>query len=284
MNKAPSDIPDRDRKRGITVSDGRKKENDRFVGGMVQDTVMRRDGSTWAIVLFLAPIAGVFVWGVMSMSSSSSGWPALIHTAPEWLGVWLGSVMMGLIVTILNMILALPAAKVLSLMASKTKTTIPGFFLLYAVLAAFGLTMTGTGGGTAGLILMIFIPTLPLSVLMLTDAYRSIGKEMMEQASTLGAGPMQVFWTITLPLLRPVIDAASWLVFSIAVGQSLLIWWLGGGRAIPVLFDANGNSRGYTAATVCQLLFVGTGASALIWMRLKDRKRNGNHSQGKGCG
>jgi ABC-type spermidine/putrescine transport system permease subunit II len=240
-----------------------------------------RQGLSGTAVLLLSPILGVLAWGVIFISSPDR-WPAIIETAPKWLGVWFGSVTVGWIVTVLNLAVALPAAKVLSRVEWKGKPTIPGYFLFVIVLLAFALTMLGTDNGQVGLILMVFVPTLPTSIFMLTCAYQSIGKEMLEQASTLGASPIQVFWTITLPLLRPVIEVVSLLVFFTAVGQSLLIWWLEGGRAlgIPVLF--HGLNR--MTATVCLFLFVASGTAAMIWMWWMGRKHNSKCSQGEGCG
>ncbi|MBN2910918.1 ABC transporter permease subunit [Polycladomyces sp. WAk] len=215
--------------------------------------------------------------------SSPDAWPALIQTIPQWLGVWLGSVAVGLVVTVLNLAVALPAAKVLFQVRWKGKPILPGFFLFVIVLLAFALGMMGMDKGPVGLALMVFVPTLPTSILMLTYAYQWIGKEMMEQASTLGASPIQVFWTITLPLLRPVIKVVSLLVFFTASGQSLLIRWMEGGRSlgIPVRIH-DGLNR--TTGMVCMFLFVASGIVALIWMWWMERKHNGRRSQGEGCG
>ncbi|MDN4593674.1 ABC transporter permease [Polycladomyces subterraneus] len=241
---------------------------------------MRQSLSGTAILL-ISSIVGVLAWGVI-LIFSPDGWPAIIEAAPKWLGVWFGSVTVGLIVTVLNLAVALPAAKVLSRVEWKGKPTIPAYFLFVIVLLAFALTMLGTYKGPVDLVLMVFIPTIPISIFILTYAYQSIGKEMVEQASTLGASPIQVFWTITLPLLRPVIEVVSLLVFFTAVGQSLLIWWLEGGRAlgIPVLF--HGLHR--KIATVCLFLFVASGTAAIIWMWWRERQHNSKRSQGEGCG
>jgi putative spermidine/putrescine transport system permease protein len=246
-----------------------------------EDPSMRKSLTGTAILLLL-PIVGVLAWGVIFIFSPD-GWPVLIETAPKWMGVWFGSVAVGLVVTLLNLAVALPVAKMLSHVEWKGKPVLPGYFLFVIVLLAFTFTMMGTDNGLVGLVLMVLIPTLPTSILMLNYAYQSIGKDMVEQASTLGASPVQVFWTITLPLLRPKIELVSLLVFFTAVGQSLLIWWLKGGR-LPVISALIHGGLNRTTATVCLFLFVASGTAALIWMWWIERKHNGKRSQGEGCG
>ncbi|GAA1009990.1 sugar ABC transporter permease [Acrocarpospora pleiomorpha] len=61
----------------------------------------------------------------------------------------------------------------------------------------------GILGSHLGLVLPFVNGTAPLTVLLLTGAYRSIPKELREAARADGAREARVFWSVYLPLARP---------------------------------------------------------------------------------
>jgi multiple sugar transport system permease protein len=63
----------------------------------------------------------------------------------------------------------------------------------------------GLLGGHWGLILPFVNGSAPLSILLLTNAFRSIPLELREAARVDGAGELRIFSTIYLPLSRPVL-------------------------------------------------------------------------------
>lgn len=63
----------------------------------------------------------------------------------------------------------------------------------------------------------------PLTGLMLTGAINNIPPDLFEAARVDGANPRQIFWRITLPLLRPMILVASLLVVLFSVRMYDLI-------------------------------------------------------------
>jgi len=63
----------------------------------------------------------------------------------------------------------------------------------------------GLLGGHWGLVLPFVNGSAPLSILLLTNAFRSIPAELREAALVDGAGELRIFGTIFLPLARPVL-------------------------------------------------------------------------------
>jgi multiple sugar transport system permease protein len=61
----------------------------------------------------------------------------------------------------------------------------------------------GILGTHLGLILPFVNGTAPLTVLLLTNSYSSIPRELREAARADGAGESRIFWSIYLPLARP---------------------------------------------------------------------------------
>ncbi len=69
---------------------------------------------------------------------------------------------------------------------------------------------------------------LPFMVLPLYASLESLDRRLNEAASDLGATPVEVFFTITLPLSMPGIVAGSMLVFIPAIGEYVIPQLLGG--------------------------------------------------------
>ncbi|SDJ40152.1 carbohydrate ABC transporter permease [Nonomuraea jiangxiensis] len=61
----------------------------------------------------------------------------------------------------------------------------------------------GLLGGHLGLVLPFVNGTAPLTVLLLTNSYSSIPRELREAARSDGAGEARIFWSVYLPLARP---------------------------------------------------------------------------------
>jgi molybdate transport system permease protein len=73
---------------------------------------------------------------------------------------------------------------------------------------------------------MIF--SLPFVVQPLRDSFLALSSETLEAAATLGADPLDRFWTIVLPLARPGLLSASVLGFAHTVGEFGVALMIGG--------------------------------------------------------
>ncbi len=63
----------------------------------------------------------------------------------------------------------------------------------------------GILGTHEGLILPFVNGTAPLSVLLLTSAFRAVPRELRDAARVDGAGEVRIFWGVYLPLNRPIL-------------------------------------------------------------------------------
>lgn len=79
-----------------------------------------------------------------------------------------------------------------------------------------------------GLVVGSIIYSLPFSVQPLQAAFESIGDRPMEVAATLGAKPLDAFFSVVLPLARPGIFTAMVLTFAHTVGEFGVVLMIGG--------------------------------------------------------
>ena len=81
-----------------------------------------------------------------------------------------------------------------------------------------------------GVLLALVQTALPLAVLPMASAIRTIPESLEEAAATLGANRLQVLWHVVLPLSLPGIIAASLLVFAYNASAFVVPLLLGGLR------------------------------------------------------
>jgi molybdate transport system permease protein len=156
------------------------------------------------------------------------------------------------ITTILLLILATPLAWWLTRSSSWTKDliaalvalplvlppTVIGFYVLVALgpdsplmalLHPFGIrTLAFT---FEGLVIGSLVYSLPFAVQPLRTAFELIGTRPLEIAATMGAGPLDRFLTVVVPLARRGFVSAAILVFAHTVGEFGVVLMIGG--AIP---------------------------------------------------
>ncbi|HEV3007068.1 MAG TPA: hypothetical protein VGX78_21535 [Pirellulales bacterium] len=116
--------------------------------------------------------------------------------------------------------------------------------------------------------------SLPLAILILWQAWRSLSGDVLDSAAVEGAGPFVRFWRIALPQRRPAV-AVAWLaalaaalaevdatyIVSPAGVQTLAIW----------IFDELHNGPEDMVISVCLALYLGFLALALVAWRLARR-------------
>ena len=79
-----------------------------------------------------------------------------------------------------------------------------------------------------GLVVGSIVYSLPFAVQPLQRAFESIGRRPLEVAAALGAGPLDRFFTVALPLARPGFVTAAVLSFAHTVGEFGVVLMLGG--------------------------------------------------------
>ncbi|MBL3590482.1 MAG: molybdate ABC transporter permease subunit [gamma proteobacterium endosymbiont of Lamellibrachia anaximandri] len=113
--------------------------------------------------------------------------------------------------------------------------TVLGFYLLVALGPngpVGGLMMTLGGEPLAftfaGLVIGSVFYSLPFVVQPLQGAFAAIGRRPMEVAATLGASPLDRFFTVAVPLARPGFLTAVVLGFAHTVGEFGVVLMIGG--------------------------------------------------------
>jgi putative spermidine/putrescine transport system permease protein len=74
-------------------------------------------------------------------------------------------------------------------------------------------------GSRAGLVLAHVMITIPWTVRLLTASLGQVDRSIEEAAQNLGATPLQTFWRVTLPAIKPGIVAAALFSFIVSFGN-----------------------------------------------------------------
>ncbi|BFO56465.1 molybdate ABC transporter permease subunit [Acidovorax sacchari] len=113
--------------------------------------------------------------------------------------------------------------------------TVIGFYLLLLLgpHGAVGRLMQSLGLATlpftfGGLLVGSLVYSLPFAVQPLQRAFEAVGDRPMEAAALLGAGPLDRFFTVALPLARSGFLTAGVLSFAHTVGEFGVVLMLGG--------------------------------------------------------
>ena len=86
---------------------------------------------------------------------------------------------------------------------------------------------------------------LPFMILPLYASLRTVDRNYMRAASSLGASPVRAFWTVFFPLSLPGVFAGSLLVFILSLGFYVTPALLGGGRVMMVSMKIQQNAGLY---------------------------------------
>ena len=169
-------------------------------------------------------------------------------TAADFNAVWL-TLKLAMIVTALLLLLATPVAWWLANTQSIAKgpvsavvalplvmpPSVLGFYLLLLMgpNGPVGQLTTALGIGTlpftfAGLVVASVFYSLPFVVQPIQNALEALGRRPQEVAATLGAGPWDTFFHVTLPLARPGFYTAAVLGFAHTVGEFGVVLMIGG--------------------------------------------------------
>lgn len=146
--------------------------------------------------------------------------------------------------------------------------TVLGFYLLLV------LGPRGAVGGTLeslglhhlaftfeGILIASILYSMPFAVQPLTEAFSSLGRRPAEVANSLGAGPIDRFVSVILPLTKGGFVVAITLTFAHTLGEFGVILMLGGSipgetRVLSVLIYDHAEAMNYEAAHRLSLILV----------------------------
>ncbi|MDW7747737.1 carbohydrate ABC transporter permease [Halomonas sp.] len=92
----------------------------------------------------------------------------------------------------------------------------------------------GLSGSRTGLLLAHLAIHIPFAVWMMVGFFENVPKEMEEAAIVDGCGPWKLFWSISLPVVRPGLNALAILVFIMSWNEYLFALFLAGSDAQPL--------------------------------------------------
>jgi ABC-type spermidine/putrescine transport system permease subunit II len=124
-----------------------------------------------------------------------------------------------ILATIIGTLLALGMARSRALVNVPVNGLLLALLTVPALILAAGfvivLNWLGLSSGSAGLVIASVVTSMPFVVLIVGGRIRDLDKHLAEAAHSLGAGPLRVFGTITVPLIGPSIVAGAMLAFVI---------------------------------------------------------------------
>ena len=226
----------------------------------------------------------------MSGDSMMLDWPGL---GPLWLSIKLAA-----ITTLILLLVGTAIAWWLASTRSRAKPfiqslvalpivlppTVMGFYLLillgpYGAIGSWWVELTG-GALTfsfTGLVIASCFYSLPFAVQPLQGAFESMGREEIEAASTLGASPIDAFFSIVVPLSAPGFLTAIVLSFAHTLGEFGVVLMVGGNipgetKLISIAIYDHVESLNYAAAHALSLTLLGFAFLILLTMFLLNRR------------
>ncbi|GAB6098203.1 ABC transporter permease subunit [Halanaerocella petrolearia] len=255
---------------------------------MIDRTKLIRLIAVYALVFILIiPLVVLAIWSVTDSWSwpylapqklTLEGWEYFINPINEGWQALKISFIIGIWVTLLALLISIPAAKALGLYDFPGKELVKLLVLAPIIVPPLAVTMGihvnfikyGLSDNLLGVVIVHLIPTIPYSIRILTHVFEALGKRLEEQARVLGASSWQTFIKVTLPLIYPGIFAAGIMVFIVSFSQYFLTFLIGGGQVItfPMVLFPLVKSGDRMLAAVYSLVFIG---AALVFTLIMER-------------
>ncbi len=244
-------------------------------------------------LLIVATWAFTNVWRYPSLLPQEFGlrfWNQTLSRADVWTSITT-SLSLATIVTLISAAICLPAAYAFARLDFPGRNILFFSFLAGHAFPKFGLLVAIAGiflqlnliGSFWGVVLIQLVGTLLFMIWIPVAAFQAVDRRMEEAARDVGASPLRVFWSITLPQAGPTIAAAVLLSFVGTFYETEGAWLIGapGVRTMPVLMISFINNQ--------PVIQYGAVLSVLLWVPsfialLFARRVISNGSFGKGFG
>lgn len=221
-------------------------------------------------LLVVATWAFTEVWRYPNIVPQQFGlrfWGQTLGRADVWSALTL-SLQLSTVVTAVSALICLPAAYAFARMNFPGRNILffsflfghafPKFGLLIAIAAVFlQFNLIGTFWGV---VIIQLVGTLMFMIWIPVAAFQAVDRRMEEAARDVGASPLRVFWSITLPQAGPTIAAAVLLSFVGTFYETEGAWLIGapGIRTMPVLMISFINNQ--------MVVQYGAVLSVLLWV------------------
>ena len=210
------------------------------------------------------------VWRFPSVIPQEFGlkfWHQTLARADVWSSITM-SLTLTTTVTLLSAVICLPAAYAFARLDFPGRDILFFSFLAGHAFPKFGLLVAIAGiflqlnliGTFWGVVLIQLVGTLLFMIWIPVAAFQSVDRRMEEAARDVGASPLRVFWSITLPQAGPTIAAALLLSFVGTFYETEGAWLIGAPqvRTLPVLMISFINNQ--------PVIQYGAVLSVLLWV------------------
>ncbi|MGV3574115.1 MAG: ABC transporter permease [Devosia sp.] len=236
-------------------------------------------GIVFAVVLTLVIVVPLLVvgtwaftnvWRFPSVIPQEFGlkfWYQTLARADVWSSITM-SLTLATTVTVLSAIICLPAAYAFARLDFPGRDILFFSFLAGHAFPKFGLLVAIAGiflqlnliGTFWGVVLIQLVGTLLFMIWIPVAAFQAVDRRMEEAARDVGASPLRVFWSITLPQAGPTIAAALLLSFVGTFYETEGAWLIGAPqvRTLPVLMISFINNQ--------PVIQFGAVLSVLLWV------------------
>ncbi|MGB8813382.1 MAG: ABC transporter permease [Paracoccaceae bacterium] len=208
-------------------------------------------GLTLLIIWLLAPLIPLAIWSfsaawffpdLLPAEWSLQGWRYAMSDASGvidslWLTLGIAALTSGL-----SALIGVPAGRALGMHQFRGKQLVELIVLAPLIVPGIAVAMglhsvfigLGLNNTVAGVVLVHLVPTLPYMVLMMAAVFANFDVGFEDQARSLGASPLRVFWHITLPAILPGLVVGALFAFLVSWSQYLLTLLVGGGRIVTM--------------------------------------------------
>jgi len=226
------------------------------------------------IIVFPLVVVGTWaftnVWRYPSVIPQEFGlrfWNQTLARADVWTSIST-SLTLSFTVTALSAAICLPAAYAFARLDFPGRNLLFFSFLAGHAFPKFGLLVAIAGiflqlnliGSFWGVVLIQLVGTLLFMIWIPVAAFQAVDRRMEEAARDVGASPLRVFWSITLPQAGPTIAAAILLSFVGTFYETEGAWLIGAPqvRTLPVLMISFINNQ--------PVIQYGAVLSVLLWV------------------
>jgi putative spermidine/putrescine transport system permease protein len=236
-------------------------------------------GIAFAVILAVAILGPLLVVGIWAFTNVWR-FPSVIpqefglrwwYTTLARPDVWSAlstSLTLSTVVTALSALICLPAAYAFARLDFPGRDILFFSFLAGHAFPKFGLLVAIAGiflqlnliGTFWGVVLIQLVGTLLFMIWIPVAAFQAVDRRMEEAARDVGASPLRVFWSITLPQAGPTIAAAILLSFVGTFYETEGAWLIGAPqvRTLPVLMISFINNQ--------PVIQYGAVLSVLLWV------------------
>jgi len=226
------------------------------------------------VIVFPLVVVGTWafanVWRFPALIPQEFGlkfWYQTLGRADVWSSITM-SISLATVVTLISAAICLPAAYAFARLDFPGRNILFFSFLAGQAFPKFGLLVAIAGiflqlnliGNFWGVVLIQLVSTLLFMIWIPVAAFQAVDRRMEEAARDVGASPLRVFWSITLPQAGPTIAAAILLSFVNTFYETEGAWLIGAPaiRTMPVLMISFINNQ--------PVIQYGAVLSVLLWV------------------